>query len=209
MEIVGEFETHVTVRLSDVSDLLTLRNWAAVRNLKLLHIVLERGAMTSQPMLTLRGRGSLSDELRRAEVLQSELEQARFTVSRIKVETAPDVSGVPGSAAEAQQRPTSCYFEHHIKLLLGRAIDQTALAEIAVRHSAHLSRNALCRRNDHLEERFITQRCYRGGRPEAKQQLQSLMEELIPLRHPILRVEEEYVVFDSNLSLDEGWIADE
>lgn len=206
MDFTGEFETHITVRLDDASRLEALRPWCADRGLKCLHIVLDRGLTTSQPMLTRHGNGTLGGELYKAFALRAELEADGFPISRIKLEATPHNDGVPQTATDAACQPSDRYFEHHIKLLLPLAAEMAALAALAQRHNAHLSRNALRIRADAAREHFVTQRCQAVGLGEAKHQLQALLHELNPLGYPVLEVEEEFVVYDSNLALDDGWI---
>lgn len=202
----GEFETHITVSLSDDSGMTRLRQWAADHGFKCLHIVLDRGASASQPMLTRHGRGSLPSELATANAARQALIDDGFPVTRIKIEAAPWNDGVPQTAPDAAAHPPERYFEHHVKILLDPGADTEALARIAQQHTAHLSRNTLKQRDDNRAERFVTQRCYSVGRSEARPRLDALLGAIAPLGYPALEVEEEYVVYDSNLALDAGWI---
>src|SRR5688572_26800386 len=148
MQFTGEFETHLTVRLADGQTAEALRAAPAARGLKCTHIVLARGRTASQPMLTRTGNGTLSEQLANAATLRGALEADGFPVSRIKVEAAPWNEGVPRTDADGAAHPPDRYFEHHAKLLLDEGADVAALAELAQRHAAHLSRNALRRRDD-------------------------------------------------------------
>ena len=205
----GEFETHITVRLGESGEIEALRRWGAAHGLKCLHILLDRGVSTSQPMLTRWGRGDLAGELATALALGRSLSAEGFPVTRVKIEAAPGNQCVPQSDAEAGDHPADRYFEHHVKLLLEDGADASTLAEIAERHSAHLSSNALRVREDGRHERFVTQRCHAVGRAEARRRLDALLGALAPLGHPVLEIEEEFVVHDSNLALDAGWLRDE
>ncbi len=100
---MSEYETHVTVRCADGAALDRLDAWARARELKVTHIVLARGRMVSQPMLTLRDRTS-------HEHLVPQLRAAGFDPVRVKVETVPWTTQAPG--------PGGGYFEHHLKLSL-------------------------------------------------------------------------------------------
>jgi len=204
-----EFETHLTVRPGGAADLPSLLAWAQAHGLKCTHIVLERGASASQPMLTKRGQGSLAEERAAATEIARALAEAGFPVTRIKIEVPPWATAVPLSAAEAQMQPPGRYFEHHLKLLLAPEAITAALTEIILPHGAHLSRNAMKQREDGYQERFVTQRCTGVGRAEAHAALEALLRGLAPLGYPILDIEEEFVVYDSNLALDAGWIQSE
>jgi hypothetical protein len=206
MEFIGEFETHITVCLNDSNRIENLQNWSRNHGLKCLHIVLDRGVTASQPMLTRHSKGNLKGELKIASDLFQSLNAAGFSVKRIKIEAAVCNQGVPQSNAEALYHSSNRYFEHHIKLLLEPSANILTLAEIAQRHSAHLSRNVLRIRSDNCYEQFITQRCLSVGAIEARQKFQALLDEIASLGHSVIEVEEEYVVYDSNLEIDAGWI---
>lgn len=206
MEFAGEFETHVTVHLDKSDRIEELQKWATQHGLKCLHIVLARGDTPSQPMLTRHGRGNLTGELEVASELSESLIDAGFPVTRIKVEAAPWNQDAPQSFFEAFTHSLDRYFEHHIKLRLDPNADLERLTQIAQRHEAHLSRNALRNQSDGHQERFVTQRCHMVGRDEARQRLANLMADITTLKHPVIEVEEEFVVYDSNFELDAGWI---
>lgn len=54
----------------------------------------------------------------------------------------------------------------------------------------------------------MTQRCHRVGRTTARSRLAALREALTAAGHDIVEVEEEYVVSDTALHLDAGWLTD-
>jgi len=206
VEFEGEFETHVTVRAADAE---AVRAWAARHHLKFLHIVLARGQTVSQPMLTRRSAGTLADQMTAAADLSRRLAAEGFAVTRVKIEAAPGNRDVPQSDAEAADRHRGRYFEHHVKLALDPAAGLSPLAALARRHAAHLSRNALRRRDDGMQERFVTQRCAAVGRVGAERRLKDLLAELAAGGYVAVDVEEEFVVYDSNLGVDAGWIDDD
>lgn len=206
MEFTGNFETHITVGLKDLDRVEALEQWGINHGLKLLHIVLDRGVTVSQLMLTRHGQGSLTNELKTAFDSSQSLNAEGFTVTRIKIEVPQWNHSVPQSNAEALNHPGDRYFEHHIKLLLEPSADILPLIDLAERHSAHLSRNLFQTRSDQYHERFVTQRCISVGRVEAQQQLQTLLKAIATLRYVAIDVEAEFVVYDSNLDLDAGWI---
>lgn len=203
-EFAGDLETHLTIAADEESSPVELQRWGAKRGLKCVYIVLARGRTGSQPMLTRRGRGTLSQEKRLAERLAEELAPDGFRVNRIKIEAAPWNPDVPQTDDAGRRHAPARYFEHHIKLLLPAAGDLAELTATAQRHGAHLSRNAFKRRDDGLEERFVTQRCYGVGRNSAREKLLALQAEL--KGRDVLDVEEEFVIYDSNEAIDAGWL---
>jgi len=203
VEFDGEFETHVTVRAADAD---AVRAWAARHRLKFLHIVLDRGDTVSQPMVTRRATGTLAEQMTAAADLSRRLDAEGFAVTRVKIEAAPGNRDVPQTDAEAIDRHRGRYFEHHVKLALDPTADLSALVTLARRHAAHLSRNARRRRDDGKQERFVTQRCAGVGQAVARRRLTDLLEDLAAEGYVAHDVEEEFVVYDSNLGVDTGWL---
>lgn len=207
---VGEFETHVTVRCDagDDADMTALRAWAAAEGgVKFTHVMLARGRVRSQPMLTLTGSGTLGQQITAATELVTGLERGTTgcNVTRVKVEAAPWTRGVPRTDTEAASLGPGYYFEHHVKILCGEA-DLERLAALVVAHGAHLSWNARRVGGDGNSERFVTQRCYGVGDTSAVEALARLCSALADDGREIVSAEREYVVYDSDASLDEGWI---
>ena len=131
--------------------------------------------------------------------------EAGFAVRRVKVEAAPDNRDVPATDAEAS-RYAGRYFEHHVKLALPADADLAALTKLAERHAARLSRNARRHRDDGTAERFVTQRCHGVGLATARRAFDGLRRALAAAGYTAVKVEQEYVVWDSNLADDAGWL---
>jgi hypothetical protein len=214
MDLAGDFETHLTVRPPAGPD-DALATWAATHDLKYSRIVLDRGTTPDQPMLTARGHGSLPTLQAAARTWADRLRSAGFEVTRVKVEAAPWNDGVPRTDDDAATEPPDRYWEHHVKVVLpagegseddGPATAVAELRELAAPHGAHVSRNARRLVDGDRQERFVTQRCYRVGRPMAKAALDALLAALAAADVEVIEVEEEYVAWDDNLALDAGWL---
>jgi hypothetical protein len=190
----------VTVRCTDPDGVVRLGRWAAARELKLTHIVLARGRMREQPMLTLSGSSSYGEQAARVRDVVAELRADGFEPVRVKTESTPWAAEVPDRLDGDDAR----YFEHHVKLLLDADADLAALAARVVPHGAHLSWNALRVRSGARHERFVTQRCRGVGADGAGQALERLLTQLDGF--VVVGVEREFVLHDSDLSVDEGWI---
>ncbi|GAA4983703.1 hypothetical protein HD597_000228 [Nonomuraea thailandensis] len=180
-----------------------LASWAAGNGGKLTHIVLARGEVPSQPMLTFTGRGTLTGQRAAAARSAARLRAEGFAVVRVKTEAAPWNEDVPQSTREATAL-SECYFEHHAKVAVRD--EPGALATITGRHSAHVSRNARRIHGDGSHERFVTQRCRNVGLPEARRRFEELLAELKSAGLAVLEAEQEFVVHDDNPGLDNGWI---
>ncbi|MGW1963639.1 hypothetical protein ACWCPD_25825 [Streptomyces sp. NPDC001935] len=197
---VSLYESHVTVRCADSDEWVRLRRWAALGGLKVTHIVLARGRMPEQPMLTLSGSPSYRQEAERVRDVVARLRAAGFDPVRVKTECTPWAAEVPDRLGSDDER----YFEHHVKLLLDAGTDLTALAARVMPHGAHLSWNASRVRAGARHERFVTQRCREVGSDEAGLALERLLRELSGCE--VVSVEREFVLHDSDLSVDDGWI---
>jgi hypothetical protein len=192
------YESHVTVRSAGPDELARLRRWAAADGFKLTHIVLARGRMRDQPMLTLSGSPSYACEAARVREVAARLRAGGFDPVRVKIESSPWAPEVPHRPCDDGR-----YFEHHVKLRLTADTDLAALAARVVPHGAHLSWNARRVRGEH-HERFVTQRCHAVDAEGAGRALERLLTEL--RGREVLSVEREFVLHDSDVSVDEGWL---
>ncbi|GAA1266748.1 hypothetical protein GCM10009665_64620 [Kitasatospora nipponensis] len=210
----GEFETHLTVP-DRPGELPALAAWSAARGLELTHIVLARGRTPSQPMLTLRGSGTLEHQQVAADALARELRQAGWPPVRVKIEATPWTLGVPEHDRDAAALGPGYYFEHHLKVRLTPGADLPALTALALAHDAHLSWNARRVERDGRSQRFVTQRCHGVGLRTAGERLDRLVGALGASAADshgcleLISVEREFVVLDSNLGIDDGWLDDD
>lgn len=212
-DVAGTFEIHLTVdrRAGDEAGDDTgtpvgrLTEVAREYGLKFTHIKLSRGVVSSQPMFTATGTGTLAAQRVAAAGWVAALREAGLDVIRVKIEAAPWSTGIPGDDEQAALAPVDRYFEHHVKLLLS-ARELSALDPLVEPYHGHVSRNARRRRPDERHERFVTQRCHRVGQKTARKRLADLLGALAAAGYHVLDVEEEYVVYDDNLAVDAGWI---
>jgi hypothetical protein len=204
----GHFEVHLTVRAVDA--LGAFRVWCEVEECKCVRIILACGMHVEQPMATWRRNDTiLPDVLAEATERAHNLERAGFAVIRVKIEADPSNDDVPATAAAALLQPSANYFEHHVKLRREAAARRESLLRVCLAHEAHLSRNAWREPAEGFEERFVTLRSYRMGRPDSEQRLHRLLAALERAGEQVIDVESEYTVHDSNLELDAGWLPPE
>ncbi|MEV4555968.1 hypothetical protein AB0K51_03095 [Kitasatospora sp. NPDC049285] len=204
-EPVGLYETHLTLAPAEAD---ALADWARAHGLEFTHILLARGLHPSQPMLTWQSEGSLPEQHRRAATETARLRAAGFTPVRLKIEAAPWTPGVPRTDAEAELLAPERYFEHHVKVRLAPGVPRDALARAADGHHAHVSWNARRTEPGGHRQYFVTQRCHRLGLTTAGEHLNRLTTALTTAGFPPLKTEREYVVHDTALTLDAGWLDD-
>ena len=205
MQKPNHYETHITVAPARDDVLERLSDWVTRNGLKWTHIVLDRGDSPSQPMVTFRGHGSIDTQRKRAAEIVRGLEQLGGRVVRIKTEGDVHNSEVPASNSDVlidEKR----YFEHHVKLRVDSSADLPALSDLVSAQGARLSRNARRTLCDGAQERFVTQRFNDRGRDDVLRELADLLQLLRDGGYDVIEVESEYVVYDSNLDLDAGWL---
>ncbi|MEU4272942.1 hypothetical protein [Streptomyces sp. NPDC026092] len=191
-EVDNVYETHVTVRCRTEEERARLGAWAADRGLKLTTIVLARGRTPVQPMLTLPDRTSHP-------AVVAALREAGFEAVRVKVETVPWSTEPAG--------PGGGYYEHHLKLTLPAPYDRTALEALVTPHGAHVSWNArrVLPGQSGRHERFVTQR-HPGPVDAAGRACDALVAALVAAGRELIAQEREFVLSDSDLSWDQGWL---
>ncbi|MBA4031809.1 MAG: hypothetical protein C0478_13090 [Planctomyces sp.] len=156
-------------------------------------------------MVTFWGSDSVLIQQQRANRIAIEIANLRGRVERVKIEASIDNSEVPTSTIDTEEFPGR-YFEHHVNVLLGSNSDLDFLTFLATENDARLSQNIRRRRADGQSERFLTQRVFRNGRYIARTKLTGLLDQLADANIQILDIEEEYVLYDSHIMLDSGWL---
>lgn len=189
----GAFEAHVTVEAKTPAQLAALRARAAEWGIACVEIELAHGAHRAQPMTSSHHCGELASVIAEVDALRARIAGAGFAIARVKLEADVENAGVP-----AGDDGGAGYFEAHVKLRDGGADALARLAEIAARGGARLSRNA--RR---AGERFATLRVYRAGLRAADAEIAALA---AAFGDSVLGVIREYVVHDSRVELDAGWL---
>lgn len=152
-------------------------------------------------MITFWSSGDLNDQLRLANSIRRELATFHVEVVRVKVECATaDLSRIDLPAGESH------YFETHLKLLLKNDAEVERTRQLSRSTNARLSRNARRVRSDGAVERFMTQRVYSHDLAEADRRREELIANVRRTGIEILEIEAEYVLYDSKLELDRGWL---
>lgn len=204
----GPVEIHVTVHLDNTEEEKVRFEMACkAQNGKCIWIELEDGQVKNQPMYGRRLPSSAPHQ-QAAEIYKLvEALSLEFSLMRIKVEASPHNEGIPQTNEAASTEPEDCYFEHHLALHLLPSVNVIELKKLAVSYDGYLSRNAfksVTAAGEHI--RFITQRFHNIGQPEADAKLDRLVGYLREVSIPIVDIEREYNIFDSNLDIDRGWI---
>ena len=202
----GPFETHLTLSAACPADFDELTALVAEAALKLTCIELAHGLHPLQPMVTRHGAGSLATEFKAIAELKAQFHDLGWRVVRTKIEVDAGHAAAPLNAGQAADCPAERYFENHVKILHAPDIPMAAMVSIAGEVASRLSRNARRIRPDGGHERFFTQRFYRSPRSVARHGLEVLLHRLAAAGFTVLEHEEEYVIHDTNIALDAGWL---
>ncbi|MDB5283369.1 MAG: hypothetical protein JWO06_2444 [Bacteroidota bacterium] len=191
------FEIHLTTLPIIAIQTEAFETLCSKKHGKALLIELARGENRIQPMLSLvvHKRG-LNEVLNNAQQLVADFAAEGFTICRTKIE-------IPIEYAESFKPigDFTTYYEWHGKVNFERQEDLTVLC---LNNGAHLSRNAI--RNNQTT-RFVTIREY-GEKDLFRQRVQRITHALTEGRWLLTKQEFEYCVFDDQVQLDSGWLAD-
>jgi hypothetical protein len=183
-------EVHLTVELG-ANDPAVLAALARVHGCRFLHVLLDTGVHPSQPMLSWRQVASIATALKRAAELALALQRQGMKLLRLKIEGKPEANS------------DALYFEAHFKVELDDG-KESELQPLARELGVHLSRSAFAR-SAGKQQRFLTARqCTLAGALASFERVEST---LISRGWRVLSVDREAVLYDSNLELDEGWLA--
>jgi hypothetical protein len=188
------YEIHLTIAPVSAALWPAFEQYAASIDAKAMAIELARGEYPLQPMLTLARGGELDDVIQFAHALMRKSAQSKYQVLRCKIEQDASVNALPGDAGSHH------YFEWHGRIVVAEA-RRLQLAAVCQAFGGHLSNNAV-RGGD---SRYVTLR-----EPDDFSMLSSQVAALsIALNEQGWKMDKqqwERVVYDSNLTLDSGWL---
>lgn len=192
------FEIHITIAGLSEKRIDSFVHFCHQHEGKPLVVELARGACIHQPMLSKVIYGeSLSAAVTTATTYAQLLNALAFPVKRIKIEIPASYSEwIRNQVAQTGEN----YYEWHGKVPFFKAAE---LQNICLNHQAHLSRNAL---KGEVPTRFVTLREY-GPKAVFEQRVQALTDALAAGGWEVQKQQAEYCVFDTNTSLDQGWLS--
>lgn len=206
LQMNGTFEAHITTAIESKTEQERFRQLCHALGVKCVVIELPQGDLRQQPMTASYHRGPIAQVVTDVVHLTQSIRQEHFPIARLKLEAVATNNGIPETEGELSAFPPTCYFEHHIKLLLDPGTDFGELDAICQKHQAHLSSNALKQQSNGTQERFLTLRHYHTGRIQSFDRLERLTEDLKSAGFQIAGKLREYSLFDSRVALDAGWI---
>lgn len=132
-----------------------------------------------------------------------------FEVVRLKLEAMAENPGIPLSDAQAKEIPGDSYFEYHIK------VDAPVSPENdeALKHLARKLTETLgikipfsCNNMRGKNQRFLNARTYGMGLEASSAVVEKICAAIREQGFPVGKVIREFIVFDTNKALDQGWL---
>lgn len=192
-----KIELHITINKLTNNEIESFEKFCHTINAKPILILLSTGANAQQPMISKIITCSNKHELKKEmESIKEQFKSNSYEVTRIKLEVAP------WDAKEAKilfEGDTNNYYEWHGKI---RIDNEKYAATLITNLGGHISRNVLKRDPN---SKFITIRDY-GTEEDINCKIDLLKNGLNQNNVEIIKEELEYCIFDSNVSLDNGWI---
>lgn len=202
---MDKFESHITIKLNNTTALSNFQKLCQHLQVKCLLIELPMGVNTFQPMTSLYHRGSFESVFNEVTSMAQRIMNNGFQVIRVKIEALISNLNIPISDEEAKKFPNN-YFEFHVLVELPTQNEVERLKIICEKHQAHLSQNAFKKSLNGVKQYFVTMRFYETGKSIAKSRFSMLLNELKKEQFSLSNQLQEYIVYDSNISLDAGWV---
>ena len=192
-----KIELHITCNALTSNQIETFENFCYSIDSKPIVILLSSGENKQQPMISkiisCKDKNDIKKEL---DFIKSKFKANGYRITRIKMEVAPwDIM----EAEQMFNRKKENYFEWHGKINIENEKNATlAISEFG----GHISRNVL-KKNPNFK--LVTIRDY-GTEQDIKEKIIKLKKGLDQIGINFIKEELEYCIFDSNVSLDKGWI---
>lgn len=190
-------ELHITCNTLTNDKIESFEKFCHSIKAKPIIILLSKGENKQQPMISKIITCLNKDDIKREmDFIEKKFVSNGYEVIRVKMEVAPwDVKGVK----KIFDNNSENYFEWHGKIRIESEGNSTSIIS---NYGGHISRNVL---KKDPNSKFITIRDY-GTEEDIKQKIENLKKGLNQIQVNIIKEELEYCIFDSNVSLDKGWI---
>lgn len=188
------YELHLTTTPISHAEWPAFEHFAAAVGAKAMVIELARGAHRLQPMLTLARPDDLDGVIRFARALTQDAARSGFQILRCKIEQDAAVGACSEQAGEHH------YFEWHGRVAVAEPM-RAQLAALCQEYGGHLSNNAL----RGADTRYVTLR-ETSRLLNLRDRATALCLAMGGQGWEIGKQQWERVVYDSNITLDAGWL---
>lgn len=198
------FEIHITVRNANQENFRQVCDALDVKPI-VLALQLEKEEL-EDVMTSSKHFGDNASVYKEMKRISSGLDRAGFNVVREKIETVPWHPAAPSSKHANPIMPLDCYFETHLPVHMHRDTNKERLQDIAIKHNAHLSRNAFKMFDDGSYTQMVTYRCYEGTYENFQEQMEVLRTALLEANFEVGNEVVEFSLYDTKVSHDASWI---
>ena len=180
-------EVHLTVEHQDTFE-------EDCKSLNVKPIIIDMGSSIPTHSMTSSTYANNSDSevYTKALNLKNKLEELGYEVQRLKIETVP-------WHAQGYNPKSDQYFEAHF------AVEGSISTEDLKRLNLHKSKNLL-KKNESLVQ-MLTYRLFNSDSLLFNMKIDSLITKLEYLNVTVLKTIREFAIYDSNISLDDQWLA--
>jgi predicted nucleotidyltransferase len=201
--IDGTFKFHISPENYNMEKFLNL---CQINQFKSLFINLNNNSNTKQLMTSSNHFGTYPNIIEHIQTL-SETQFKDFYIVRLKVKSLITNSGVPENDIDKLLfwDKKSNYFEFHYHILIKSIIELEKLKKLCIKHDLRVSHNVFKETSNNEIHYIVTMRLFYAGKTTALIENDSIVQYLMDHHFPPLKVESHFVVYDSNIHLDNFW----
>lgn len=199
------FEIHVTVNAQDsrIEHFCTVCKDNSIKPIVLALQTLSNEDIMHDVMTSSVHIGNNVSALAEAHRIKELLEEFRFDVVRIKIETVPWHPLAPSNDGDIM--PPDCYFESHVAVHTSEA-KRPILSTLAEQFGAHMSKNVFKIVDKDNFVQMMTIRWYNGLFKNFDKEVDTFIDHLKAEGFELDKKIVEFAIFDSRVSHDAAWI---
>jgi hypothetical protein len=197
--IDGTFKIHITVDNHNMKHFL---NICQINKWKSIFIYLNNGYHSKQLMTSFHLNGKYPNIIQQIQTL-IDTHFKDLNIIRLKIKSLVFNDGVPDYKIDKLlfwDKKTN-YFEFHYQILI-KSIEELQKLNL---DNIHLAHNQFKKISENEMYYILTMRLFNVGKNKALIQNNSTIQYLTNHSFPPLKVESQFVVYDSNIDLDNGW----
>ena len=198
------YEIHVTVNTGEIDRFRRFCKIIDVKPIVLDLQTLSQESVMQDVMTSSVHLGNNTSAVQTANAIKAELEQAKFPVVRVKIETVPWHPAAPQESTDLM--PADCYFESHLAVITS-SDRKGKLNTIACEYNAHLSKNVFKVIDESNYVQMMTVRWYQGTYAEFDQMVERFIQDLKQNGFDVDKKIVEFSMYDTRVAHDSTWLS--
>ncbi|CAF1036464.1 unnamed protein product [Rotaria magnacalcarata] len=196
------FKVHITVDHREMEKLL---NVCKINKLKPIFIHLQNGNNPQQLMTSSSHVGTFPEIVEQMKIF-ADLQFKDLNIIRLKIKSSASHKGVPEENVDKLfWSQKSNYFEFRYKIYVSSKSQLGRLNALCIQQNLCLAFNAFETKSTYERYYIATMRLFHTGRKNAYVTNNYILQSLTRNDFSPVEVENEFVVYDSNINLDSGW----